>query len=76
VAGEAAQLLAASGAAIVVRPCDAQALAGAIAQMADLAHEQRRKMGAAGRRYYFETLSFASGVAATLSVIGSAGAAA
>jgi len=76
VAGEAAELLAQSGAAIVVRPCDAEALADAIAQMADLPRERRQAMGAAGRRYYFENLSFASGMAATLSVIDSAKAAA
>jgi len=76
VAGEAAELLAQSGAAIVVRPCDAEALADAIAQMADLPRERRQAMGAAGRRYYFENLSFASGMAATLSVIDSVKAAA
>jgi glycosyltransferase involved in cell wall biosynthesis len=75
VAGEAANLLQQSGAAVVVLPCDAVALAGAIAQMADLSRERREEMGSAGRKFYFENLSFRSGIAATLAVIDSAKAA-
>ena len=75
VAGEAAELLQRSGGATVVAPCDATALAGAIAHMADLSREEREKMGAAGRRFYIDNLSFASGMAATISVIESARAA-
>jgi glycosyltransferase involved in cell wall biosynthesis len=75
VAGEAAELLRASEAATIVAPCDAQALADAIADMADLPRERRETMGAAGRRFYFERLSFRSGMAATLSVLDSARAA-
>jgi glycosyltransferase involved in cell wall biosynthesis len=75
VAGEAADLLGESGAAIVVPPSDAAALADAIAEMADLAPERRESMGAAGRRFYLAKLSFRSGMAATLSVIDAARAA-
>ena len=69
VAGEAAELLQQSGAAIVVPPSDARALADAIAEMADLARERRESMGAAGRRFYLANLSFSSGMDATLAVI-------
>lgn len=72
VGGEAADLLLRSGAAIVAPPCDALALSKAIAEMADLPCERRERMGQAGRGFYFESLSFASGMAATLSMIDAA----
>lgn len=75
VAGEAADLLLESGGAIVVPPCQAAALADAIGEMADLPRERRETMGASGRSFYFDNLSFSSGMAATLSVLASARAA-
>lgn len=72
VAGEAADLLHQSGAAFVVPPCDPAALSEAIAAIADLPDARRAAMGSAGRRYYLENLSFASGMAETLSVIAAA----
>jgi glycosyltransferase involved in cell wall biosynthesis len=75
VAGEAAELLQRSGAAMVVPPCDAAALANTIAEMADLPRERREEMGSTGRKFYFANLSFASGIGATLAVIDSAKAA-
>jgi glycosyltransferase involved in cell wall biosynthesis len=50
VQGESAELLAASGAGIAVRPEDATALAEAVRTLADN-HLQCRAMGLAGRRY-------------------------
>lgn len=73
VAGEAAELLEKSQAAMVVPPCDPAALAQAIGEMADLSRERREAMGAAGRRFYFDNLCFASGMASTLAVLDGAG---
>jgi len=72
VAGEAADLLQNSGAAIVVAPCDPCALSEAISRMADLSREQRQAMGSAGRRFYFDNLSFSSGITLTLSALAAA----
>lgn len=72
VAGEAADLLEKSGAAIVVAPCDPDALSEAISRMADLTREQRQAMGSVGRRFYFDNLSFSSGISSTLSAIDTA----
>lgn len=69
VAGEAANILRRSGAAIVVAPGDAEAFARAMIEMAALSAEQRDAMGAAGRRYYIENLSFDRAMGRTLALI-------
>lgn len=69
VAGEAADLLERSEAAIVVPPDDAVALSDAIAEMADRSKERRQAMGSAGRRFYFDNLSFSSGMSSTLATL-------
>jgi glycosyltransferase involved in cell wall biosynthesis len=72
VGGEAAGLLRRSGAALVVRPSDPSALSEAISAIADLPRERREAMGRAGRGFYFENLSFAAGMSATLATIDAA----
>ena len=72
IGGEAAGILADSGAAIVVPPEDAVALAGAFERMAAKSAAERAAMGEAGRSYYRERLSFESGIDKTLAVIADA----
>ena len=69
VSGEVARLLEQSGAALVVPPCNAEALARAICDMADMPIEQRKAMGLNGTRFYLERLSFHSAIARTLDVL-------
>jgi glycosyltransferase involved in cell wall biosynthesis len=69
IAGEAARLLADSGAALVAPPGDPAALAGAIAALADTPADARRRMGRQGRRYYLRNLAFQRGVHRTLSLL-------
>jgi glycosyltransferase involved in cell wall biosynthesis len=69
VAGEAARLLEESEAALVVPPEDADALARAIGQMADVPLPRRASMGDCGRRYYLERLSFERGIRSTIEVL-------
>ena len=69
VGGEAANLLRDAEAGFVVQPEDAPALATAIGRMADVPGAVRRSMGASGRRYYQDHLSFASGIEQTLSAL-------
>jgi glycosyltransferase involved in cell wall biosynthesis len=69
VAGEAARLLADSGAALVAPPGDADALARAIAALADTPAAARRRMGLSGRHYYQRNLAFRRGVHRTLSLL-------
>ena len=69
IAGEAADMLRASGAAIVVPPEDPEALAAACEEMAALGREDRKAMGQAGRAYYEHHLSFRRGIDATLAQI-------
>lgn len=71
VAGEAARLLAESGAARVAPPGDADALAAAIIALADTPAEARRRMGLKGRAYYRRHLAFQRGMARTLGVLAS-----
>jgi glycosyltransferase involved in cell wall biosynthesis len=63
-AGDAADLVLEARAGVVVRPEDPQALAEAVAALADAPLAVREAMGAAGRRYYDEHLSLAAGVTA------------
>lgn len=69
VAGEAADLLRRSGAAMVAPPGDAQALADAIAAMADTPRDRREAMGRQGLAFYREILSFAQGMDRTLRLL-------
>ncbi len=69
VAGEAARLLAESGAAMVAPPGDADALARTIAALAGAPAAKRRRMGLNGRRYYQRNLAFRRGVERTLRLL-------
>jgi putative colanic acid biosynthesis glycosyltransferase WcaI len=69
IAGEAAELLRDSGAALVTPPGDPEALARAILAMADLPPERREAMGEAGRRYYHARLSFRRAMDRTLALL-------
>jgi glycosyltransferase involved in cell wall biosynthesis len=69
VAGEAARLLAESGAALVAPPSDAAALADAIIALADTSEDARRRMGSSGRDYYQRNLAFQQGLHRTLSIL-------
>jgi len=69
VAGEAADLLRRSGAAMVAPPGDAQALADAIAAMADTPRDRREAMGRQGLAFYREILSFTQGMDRTLRLL-------
>lgn len=69
VAGEAARLLAESGAAVVAPPGDPGALADALAALADTPADARRRMGLKGRSYYQRHLAFRQGVHRTLRLL-------
>jgi colanic acid biosynthesis glycosyl transferase WcaI len=69
VGGEAAELLGLSGAATVVPPGDAAALARAMLDLAATPAPVRAAMGKRGRLFYRETLAFDRGVARTLDVL-------
>ena len=69
IAGEAARLLAESGAAMVAPPGDADGLARAITALADMSAPARRRMGLRGRSYYLRNLAFQRGVHRTLSLL-------
>jgi len=69
IAGEAAEILERSRAAVVAPPGDAPALAQAIAALADEPRDQREAMGRAGRRFYGEHLSFAQGLDRTVRLL-------
>ncbi len=70
--GEAGEILRRSGAAIVVPPEDAEALAGAIGRMAAMAPAERAALGAAGRKHYTAELSFERGIDKTLALVAAA----
>lgn len=57
VAGDAAAVIAASGAGFVVAPEDPPALAGAVRRAASLSAREREAMGRAAREYYLESFS-------------------
>ena len=69
VVGEAAELLRDSGAALVVPPGDAAALAAAIGDLADMPRERREVMGAEGPRFYRGRLSFDRAMARTIGLL-------
>lgn len=70
IAGEAADLLRESGAALVTPPEDAEALADAICAFADRPQADRDAMGRAGQDFYRRSLSFEQAIGQTLAVIG------
>jgi glycosyltransferase involved in cell wall biosynthesis len=67
--GETGKLLRQSGAAIVVPPADAAALAKAIGQMADTSARRRAAMGRAGTEFYRKHLSFSHGIGRTIALL-------
>jgi colanic acid biosynthesis glycosyl transferase WcaI len=67
--GETADILRASGAAVVVPPGDPEALAEAMVTMARMPREELDAMGRAGEAYYARTFSFAKMVDDTVAVI-------
>ena len=67
--GEAARLLAESGAAVVCEPQDVTALAAAFAQVAAMPPEARLAMGARGAAYYKRHLNFTRAIDETIAVI-------
>jgi glycosyltransferase involved in cell wall biosynthesis len=69
IAGEAAELLEASGAALVAPPGDADALAGAIEALADMPPQARRRMGLKGQDFYQRNLAFRQGMDRTLELL-------
>ena len=68
-AGEAAQHLTDSEGALVVPPGDPDALAGAIAALADTPPDALRQMGLKGQAYYQRNLAFQRGLHRTLRVL-------
>lgn len=69
IAGEPAAILETSGAAKVVPPGDAAALAGATRRLASLSPARRAAMGAAGRAHYESQFSFAAGMDRTIRLL-------
>ena len=69
VAGDAARLHDRSGAALVVTPGDSTALAQSLRTMADMPAAERDALGASGRHFYLDHLSFEGGVGETMKLI-------
>jgi lipopolysaccharide/colanic/teichoic acid biosynthesis glycosyltransferase len=69
--GDAADLLEKSGAGIVVKPQDAQALAAGVLELARLPAKDLTALGARGRAFYEKELSAAKGILATLAALDS-----
>jgi colanic acid biosynthesis glycosyl transferase WcaI len=69
IAGEAARLLGRSGAAQVVAPQDAGALAAVMQTLSEMPADELEAMGTRGREFYHAELSFAAGMAQTLAVL-------
>ncbi len=67
--GEAAELLRRAGAALVCPPGDAEALAEAIRQLAEMPAAERARMGENGRRFYEAELGFDRAIDETLGVM-------
>lgn len=61
VSGDAADLVARTGAGLVVTPEDSEALAAAFRQVADLSPQRRRALGDRGREVYLAELSSEAG---------------
>ncbi len=59
VEGDASDLIVQAAAGLVARPEDAQSIASAVLELADMAPERRAEMGENGRRFYASRLSFA-----------------
>lgn len=69
ITGEAAEILNASGAAVVVPPADVDGLAHAMERMSRWSADDLQRAGEAGRAYYLKELEFEIGMRATLEVI-------
>lgn len=69
VSGEAADLLRASGSAVVVPPEDVKRLAQAMREMSTMKGPHLEDMGTKGKAYYDRTLSFDTGTSKTIEVI-------
>ena len=69
IAGDAARLLHRAGAALVVTPGDPGALAQALCAMAEMPAAERTALGASGRHFYLDHLSFERGMHDTLQLI-------
>ena len=69
VAGDAARLLQRSGAALVVDPGNPEALAKAVCAMAEMPAIERQALGASGRHFYLDHLSFERGMHDTIHLI-------
>jgi glycosyltransferase involved in cell wall biosynthesis len=69
IAGEGAELLRRSGAAVVVPPGDAAAMAEAISGLADLPSDRRVAMGASGLDFSRDILSFERAMDRTIGVL-------
>jgi glycosyltransferase involved in cell wall biosynthesis len=62
VRGDAAQLIINSGGGLTCEPEDPRSIADAVARFAAMPFDDRRRMGAEGRRFYEEQLSLKAGV--------------
>lgn len=60
--GDAAELVARSGAGLVVRPGDARAMAGAVRRLSAMPEAERTRMGCAGREFYRRNLAMGRAV--------------
>jgi len=69
IAGDGADILRASGSAIVVPPSDSAALAAGLLAMAETPLSDRERMGASGRRYYKNHFHFDEALRRTLALI-------
>lgn len=69
VAGDAARLLQRSGAALIVDPDNREALAKALCAMAEMPAAERQALGASGRHFYLDHLSFERGMHDTIRLI-------
>lgn len=69
ISGEAAELLQASGAAIVTAPEDTAAMTAAIVSLAQLAPNERDVLGKNGQRYYETNLSFTPAIDQTVAIL-------
>jgi len=62
VRGDAADLVHRSGGGVLCQPGDPASIAEAVARLCSMPESDRRKMGEAGRRFYYEELSLERGV--------------
>jgi glycosyltransferase involved in cell wall biosynthesis len=68
VAGDATELVAASGAGICAEPSNARSIADAIRQLVDMTPENLRKMGTRGSEFYFKNMCMDVGARKFISI--------